>query len=1449
MRRCVTFQWCLCLFTLNAAIAARESQAELIAEVKKTACKLRCYAERGRVRETEAKVADQFRSYYLLKDCVNAPGDECKKCESRCESHGDIARNGTLEKSGPENQLTTKPVLHCREFRDDSLVELFIRWNRTDAVEGPLAVFLGNRSCFPSETKSECEAKNFTYYRDPMFHGMFPINVHLGTRIQLKLVAVSPLGVMSAVPPQSDWIDAGAPPSVTPPPVTWANVTKFIVQGERLSAVVRWLPNADFSCSYKLFWMRDTGKRYYLYDLGETPWETAFVHVLQGLHYDSNYHVDIIALSSDPRRRYNESPKYTVSFSTPSCLEANHYNLSVCKPPPPRNLIVSLEGQDVAVTWKPPRGGAINPSSREVDGSPILNYELALIDTAFPALVPIQAEVNGTTLSYRFKGVVDDPTGSRRSRFEVRVCAVSVAGKGDDIVEVLNLAPSSLFSKFKGRRHEEVGSPLLLLSVLLMSLIVALGILYGLKSGLKQRKIWWRKKYLKGRSAHAFNPTYEKDVEVPTVVVDAFEVRGEELELFETIGEGAFGVVKRGLLSRGPQPEVVAVKMLKPNAAEEDRRALINEFEVMKNIPKHDFLVNLLAAVTVTDSPCLVLEFCPLGDLRSYLVAFRKELLQMSLQKTRPVTTTYQPKPQIGDEHSPAEAVASEGSSVCSGDIEYTVLPSASGELWNGRAQVERMASLNDSGVVCQSVSTSSSRESVAFGVDQMLSIAWQVSKGMEFLANNKIIHRDLATRNVLMVSEQRVKISDFGMSRDVYERNLYRMKQSGRIDKLCFLRAECVFVSVTMSDSGSDSRDETPSPKPRSYDKGHGSSTSVGAIAGRDRIYRRGGSPSSRSPSGSPSPQSSPPRRTEHDLEKVDPLQAKLIKIAQDKVKTAREGDRVLCSPFCWKCNIYASGFKRDVASSVGTPEETSPLGPEAPRDRGQDPPVVEADLEDIDPGLEALAGIDGDPAGQGRGDLAPETATMVDIMVEVVIPLNAMIVAEEADLEAVIATGEEEEGNDVTCHNVVPDIAPLFRIWHRARFLFLSRRCQHVGGSSRHHYRRHRRSRSRSQEKKSPRRSTTPTEKKSSAASSENRVAGISSPTPLFPNPIASLLAPPSLVTNPTLSAAPNAAGQLRSPPSPIDTSQQNCPISESAILEAQERARQIAAQIGQGRGDLAPETATMVDIMVEVVIPLNAMIVAEEADLEAVIATGEEEEGNDVTCHNVVPDIAPLFRIWHRARFLFLSRRCQHVGGSSRHHYRRHRRSRSRSQEKKSPRRSTTPTEKKSSAAPPENRVAGISSPTPLFPNPIASLLAPPSLVTNPTLSAAPNAAGQLRSPPSPIDTSQQNCPISESAILEAQERARQIAAQIGAKVKSANANVPNIPSYYNPEAVDTTKIAAQVQKRKLLWSKKEDKTPTKTLWSATTFDKDDQGKVSAKFKKLMGIKDDDSAGTSS
>ena len=65
----------------------------------------------------------------------------------------------------------------------------------------------------------------------------------------------------------------------------------------------------------------------------------------------------------------------------------------------------------------------------------------------------------------------------------------------------------------------------------------------------------------------------------------------------------------------------------------------------------------------------------------------------------------------------------------------------------------------------------------------QLLHIAKQISLGMTYLASQHFVHRDLATRNCLVGSHMVVKIGDFGMSRDVYSTDYYKVYNNNYLD------------------------------------------------------------------------------------------------------------------------------------------------------------------------------------------------------------------------------------------------------------------------------------------------------------------------------------------------------------------------------------------------------------------------------------------------------------------------------------------------------------------------------------------------------------------------------------------------------------------------------------------------------------------------------------------
>ncbi|XP_073254702.1 uncharacterized protein [Porites lutea] len=62
------------------------------------------------------------------------------------------------------------------------------------------------------------------------------------------------------------------------------------------------------------------------------------------------------------------------------------------------------------------------------------------------------------------------------------------------------------------------------------------------------------------------------------------------------------------------------------------------------------------------------------------------------------------------------------------------------------------------------------SNEEENFSTEQLFLFAWQIAKGMNHLAENNLVHRDLAARNVLVGYDNQIKVSDFGLMRQIYD-------------------------------------------------------------------------------------------------------------------------------------------------------------------------------------------------------------------------------------------------------------------------------------------------------------------------------------------------------------------------------------------------------------------------------------------------------------------------------------------------------------------------------------------------------------------------------------------------------------------------------------------------------------------------------------------------------
>ncbi|XP_059350097.1 vascular endothelial growth factor receptor 1-like [Daphnia carinata] len=255
----------------------------------------------------------------------------------------------------------------------------------------------------------------------------------------------------------------------------------------------------------------------------------------------------------------------------------------------------------------------------------------------------------------------------------------------------------------------------------------------------------------------------------------------KRLRLGKQLGKGCFGEVYKakavGLKGSDENVTTVAVKkvlstsqfQMKSKTAALD--ALIGELKILNYLGSHLNVVNLLGACTkniVKGELLVIIDYCHFGNLQSFLIKQRNSFvdqldefgdLQLSndfveTNETHSHDSDTSAKPGPSDRSVPKAKWTSDDS-ISFGNCQQETEPN-----WKYGE--------NSDAITNGPISTWN-----------LVSFSLQIAKGMEFIASKKVLHGDLAARNVLLADHGIVKIADFGMARQM-KNYIYEKKGQG---------------------------------------------------------------------------------------------------------------------------------------------------------------------------------------------------------------------------------------------------------------------------------------------------------------------------------------------------------------------------------------------------------------------------------------------------------------------------------------------------------------------------------------------------------------------------------------------------------------------------------------------------------------------------------------------
>ncbi|KAL7019949.1 hypothetical protein ACKWTF_011315 [Chironomus riparius] len=287
------------------------------------------------------------------------------------------------------------------------------------------------------------------------------------------------------------------------------------------------------------------------------------------------------------------------------------------------------------------------------------------------------------------------------------------------------------------------------------------------------------------------------------------EVEKDNIAVLEQLGEGAFGLVKKGLVIRNGEKEHVAVKMIKNTSNLEDIKHFHQEIKVMKSVGHHENIVSIVGHCT-SDIKYLMLltEYCDAGNLLDLLrFEFAKQLKFYDTKgkfSSFEITVEKYPDSLLNFDMSERDKKEISYKNIGCSEVQKNlfVVNQMYDDLNNNgsnNGQVLQAIEMTATNALYLKLNSDSMEPGTVIELStnvedelnpvydflvssDLLSFAKQICDGMDFLSRKKVVHRDLAARNILVCTNKTVKISDFGLSRDIYQDNFYRKTGNGKL-------------------------------------------------------------------------------------------------------------------------------------------------------------------------------------------------------------------------------------------------------------------------------------------------------------------------------------------------------------------------------------------------------------------------------------------------------------------------------------------------------------------------------------------------------------------------------------------------------------------------------------------------------------------------------------------